>query len=94
MQRVNWVCSPDEWSSVGSFYDHSLGQLLKSGESSVYSFVRRFPIWSSISIGHQYILIVELIDICFISTKACPTILPVQRAFLERVFEIPFEERS
>ena len=35
VQGVNWVCSLDEWSSVRSFYDHSWGQLPKSGESSV-----------------------------------------------------------
>ena len=39
MQGVNWVCSFDEWNSVGSFHDHSWGQLLKSGESSVSSWV-------------------------------------------------------
>ena len=30
----------------------------------------------------------------FVSTKACPTILPEQKAFLQKVFEIPFKERS
>ena len=29
----------------------------------------------------------------FVLAKACPTILPEEKAFLERVFWIPFEER-
>ena len=36
VQGVNWVCRSDEWDSIGSFYDHSWEQLLKSGESSIY----------------------------------------------------------
>ena len=35
VQGVNWVCHPNEWDSIGSFYDHSWGQLLKSSKSSI-----------------------------------------------------------
>ena len=82
MQVVNWVCRLDKWNSIGSFYDHSWGLLNKSGELSGLS-------GSSIYISH-------LTNICplIVSAIACPTILPKQEAFLERVFDIPLEERS
>ena len=81
VQGVNWVCHSAKWNSIRSFYDHFWGLLNKSSESSRLS-------RSSVYISH-------LTNICplFVSAIVCLTILPKQEAFLERVFEIPLEER-
>ena len=36
----------------------------------------------------------DKLTLYFVSTEAYPTILPEKEAFLNRVFEVPFEERS
>ena len=76
------MCHPNEWDSIGSFYDHSWGLLNKLGESSgLYgSLVCTFYLTNAIFL--------------FVSATVCPTILFEQEAFLERVFKIPLEERS
>ena len=66
----------------GSFYDHSWGLLNKSGDSSVLS---RMSV---------YILYLTNISFLFVLFTVHSTILSEQEGFLERVFEIPFEERS
>ena len=76
------MCQPNEWNSIGSFYDHSWGLLNKSGESSVLSGLL------------VYILYLTNVSFLLVLTTVCPRILPEHEAFLERVFEIPFKERS
>ena len=44
--------------------------------------------------GRRYVLAIELTEVCRVSIKACLTILLEQKAFLDKVFKIPFEERS
>lgn len=79
LKGVNWVCHPDKWNSIGSFYDHSWGFLNKSGESLGLSgsSVCTFYLTNVVSL--------------FVSTTVFLMILLEQEAVLERVFEIPFE---
>ena len=74
------MCKPDEWDSVGNFYDHAWGILDKSGKSSM-----------SFTSIHRFVYISTKLASLFYVAKACLTITLEQIDFLERVWAIPFE---
>ena len=76
------MCHHNKWDCKEPFYDHPCGFLNKSGESSGFFKLSACAFYSTNAI------------FLLVSATICPMILPEQEVFLERVFEIPFEERS